>query len=197
MNKLITKLISKKIVLNGQTVFQPPNNGLKKKIYDYFDKKKHEQLLKKLQNFEISALENVLFDIADMHKNTNHVFLIDLVKYRWIELQIFYPVMTFDIFKDDKLRKFGYIIFWTFDSSTKKNLSILNRFKQHDIYSNFTHFILEDVIDCYAYNCGKNITKTMEIIEIFLLEIIGYPRGTKYYFFKSDMGNIENISEIS
>lgn len=191
MNKLILRLVSKQVNVDGQTFLQPPNEGLKKRIFDYYSKKQFEKEHRNVESFDISELKNVLSKTRELFQEKNHAFQVDINKEQWVDLQIIHPIMISDQIKDPDLNKFGFVVYWTFDPTLKEDTKLHDKFKNSEKLKDFVHFKHDDVVDCYVFVCGEDGDKAIEISTTFLQEIFDYQENTKYHFSISDNGPIE------
>jgi len=191
MDGLILRLVSKKVNVDGQVFLQPPNEGLKKRIFDYYSKKQFEKQHRNVEKFEISELKNVLSKTSELFKEKNHAFQIDINKEQWVDLQIIHPIMISDKVSNSDLNKFGFVVYWTYDPTFKEDSKLHDKFKNSEKLKDFIHFKHDNVVDCYAFVCGEDNDKVIEISTTFLLDIFDYQENAKYYFSISDNGRIE------
>lgn len=98
--------------------------------------------------------------------------------------------MISDKVKKTDLNKFGFVVYWTFDSTFKENSAQHYKFKTSEKLKNFIHFKHDD-IDCYAFLCGEDYDKVINLSTLFMQDIFGYSENTQYYFTISDLGRIE------
>jgi hypothetical protein len=191
MNELILRLVSKKVNVDGQVYLQPPNMGLKKRIFDHYSNKQFEKKHRNIERFEISELRNVLSKTSELFKMKNHAFQIDINKEQWNDLQIIHPIMISDKVNKPDLSKFGFVVYWTYDPTFKEDSNLHEKFKNSNRLKDYIHFKHDKVLDCYAFVCGEDNDKVMEITSAFMQEVLDYQENTKYYFSIADNGKIE------
>ena len=190
MNELIIKLVSNKISIDGNIYLQPPQGGLKRKIFDYFSKRQFEKSHKNLENFEIGELINVLKQTQKLFKENNHAFQIDINREQWNDLQIIHPIMITDKIPNEKFKEFGFAVYWTYDPTFDKEKNLHQLFKESDKLKGYEHFHDEGV-DCYTFICWDDLEKVVEISRSILLDVLGHNKKDKYYFSIADNGIIE------
>ncbi len=191
MNELILRLVSKKVYVDGQILLQPPNEGLRKRIFDFYSKKQFEKQHKNVERFEISELRNVLSKTSELFKERNHAFQIDINKEQWVDIQIIHPIMISDKLSNSDLNKFGFVVYWTYDPTFKGDCKLHDRFRNSVRLKKHIHFKHDNVVDCYAFVCGEDNEKVIEITSAFMQDVLEYHKNTKYYFSISDNGKIE------
>ncbi|MGB0870597.1 MAG: hypothetical protein ACPGSD_13450 [Flavobacteriales bacterium] len=191
MNELIIRLVSDKIKINGETCLQPPQSGLRRKIFDYFSKTSFDASHNNIENFEIGELINVLKQVQDLFKENNHAFQIDINKEQWVDLQIIHPIMISDKIPNEKFKTFGFVIYWTNNSSLEIEKNLTKVFSESDLLKDYVHFH-SDGTDCYSFICWEDLEKVVEVSRSILLDVLGHDKEDKYYFSISDHGLIES-----
>lgn len=190
MIKFIIGLIAKKSIVNGQTVFQPPKSGWRKRLFERLIVRSFEKEHRNIENFPINELDKTLLEVENFFREKNRVFQVDIYNGQENDLQIIHPIMITDKIKNERLTEFGFMVYITFYSSLDNNSERHKKFKALENYSDYYHFIHDEGVDCYALECGLETAKVIENSKLILTNVLGYPADTNYYFGVSDHGKV-------
>jgi hypothetical protein len=191
--KLLFKLISKETEINGETHFIQPKGGWRRRVFDSLMKKRFDKTYKDTPRRKINELTEFLNDYESIFRQKKLIFIVNIQKTNWLQLQVTHPVSMYDITKDDKYKRFGYIVHWVFDptSADEEEFAQMDRFKRIATYNDFFHSKFEDEIDTFSFDCEENTAKVTEIVSEILTEVFKDDPETRYLFTIMENGTLE------
>ena len=191
MKKLLLKLISKKVVVNGQEYGQRPDSGIQQKLFDYLSISIFKSSYRKNPRYKIEDINTILDKTKELFMVKNFAYQIDIRDNPTPVMQIVHPIMISDLMQTERNKEFGFSLYLVFDSTLKHEKENLDKFKSLFSENEYIEFESGQESLGVVIHCGQDNRIVKSKIKEILFKVFNKPPSTEYQFSLHNNGRIE------
>ncbi|MCH2231791.1 MAG: hypothetical protein MK105_15765 [Crocinitomicaceae bacterium] len=191
MNKLIIPLIAKRINFNGGVLYQRPDQGFKRRLFDKLMDSSFRKKHKQIKGLPLNTVKDLLADIIKEFRDENHAFVATIYSDQWNGIQIVHHYMNHDKIPG-RTKDFGLSIYFTFDLSFEQVKPYHDKFLMEE-FDDAKSFIHDGMVRCYDIDCGMDLEKAYSIVKRYYLETLEVGGNEQYYIEASSHGPLETV----